>query len=43
MTPQLQNERMRIAAQERLKEMADAVKEGEIPSSPEAYGKAELN
>jgi len=34
-------ERMRAAAQERLKEMADAVNQGGIPSSPEAYGKAE--
>jgi GAF domain-containing protein len=36
-------ERMRAAAQDRLKEMADAVNQGEIPSSPEAYGKPELN
>lgn len=36
-------ERMRAAAQERLKEMADAVNQNEIPSSPDAYGKAELN
>jgi nitrogen-specific signal transduction histidine kinase len=35
-------ERMRAAAQERLKEMADAVNQGGIPSSPEAYGKAEI-
>jgi transcriptional regulator with GAF, ATPase, and Fis domain len=35
-------ERMRVAAQERLKEMADAVNQGGIPSSPEAYGKAEI-
>jgi GAF domain-containing protein len=34
-------ERMRAAAQDRLKEMADAVNQGGIPSSPEAYGKAE--
>ena len=36
-------ERMRVAAQERLKEMADAVNQGGIPSSPEAYGKAEIS
>ncbi|MFL6280664.1 MAG: GAF domain-containing protein [Vicinamibacterales bacterium] len=35
-------ERMRMAAQERLKEMADAVNQGAIPSSPEAYGKPEI-
>jgi signal transduction protein with GAF and PtsI domain len=35
-------ERMRIAAQDRLKEMADAVNQGGIPSSPEAYNKAEI-
>jgi GAF domain-containing protein len=35
-------ERMRAAAQERLKEMADAVNQGGIPSSPEAYNKAEI-
>ena len=35
-------ERMRAAAQERLKEMADAVNQGGIPSSPEAYGKPEM-
>jgi len=34
-------ERMRAAAQDRLKEMAEAVNQGGIPSSPEAYGKAE--
>lgn len=34
-------ERMRAAAQNRLKEVADAVNQGGIPSSPEAYGKAE--
>jgi hypothetical protein len=32
---------MRAAAQDRLKEMAAAVNQGGIPSSPEAYGKAE--
>jgi len=36
-------ERMRAAAQDRLKEMADAMNQEEIPSSPEAYGKAELD
>lgn len=35
-------ERMRVAAQERLKEMADAVNQRGIPSSPEEYGKAEI-
>jgi signal transduction protein with GAF and PtsI domain len=35
-------ERMRAAAQDRLKEMADAVNQGGIPSSPEAYGRAEI-
>src|SRR3954463_11576324 len=35
-------ERMRAAAQERLKEMADAVNQNAIPSSPEAYGKPEI-
>ena len=34
-------EQMRAAAQDRLKEMAAAVNQGGIPSSPEAYGKAE--
>lgn len=34
-------ERMRAAAQDRLKEMADAVSQGGIPSSPEAYGKTD--
>jgi len=36
-------ERMRAAAQDRLKEMADAVNQSGIPSSPEAYGKAEIS
>jgi GAF domain-containing protein len=36
-------ERMRAASQDRLKEMADAVNQGGIPSSPEAYGKAEIS
>jgi GAF domain-containing protein len=35
-------ERMRAASQERLKEMAEAVNQGGIPSSPEAYGGTEL-
>ena len=35
-------ERMRAASQDRLKEMADAVNQGGIPSSPEASGKAEI-
>ncbi len=36
-------ERMRAAAQERLKEMADAVNQGGIPSSPDAYNQAEIS
>jgi transcriptional regulator with GAF, ATPase, and Fis domain len=36
-------ERMRAAAQDRLKEMADAVNQGGIPTSPEEYGKAEIS
>lgn len=35
-------ERMRAAAQNRLKEVADAMNQGGIPTSPEAYGKAEI-
>jgi signal transduction protein with GAF and PtsI domain len=35
-------ERMRAASQERLKEVAEAVNQGGIPSSPEAYGGAEI-
>src|SRR4051794_729679 len=35
-------ERMRVAAQERLKEMAEAVNQSAIPSSPEEYGKSEI-
>jgi GAF domain-containing protein len=35
-------ERMRAASQDRLKEVAAAVNQGGIPSSPEAYGGAEL-
>jgi GAF domain-containing protein len=36
-------ERMRAAAQDRLKEMADAVNQGGIPSSPDAYNQAEIS
>ncbi len=35
-------ERMRSASQDRLKKVADAVNQGGIPSSPEAYGEAEI-
>jgi len=35
-------ERMRAASQDRLKKVADAVNQGGIPSSPEAYGEAEI-
>ena len=35
-------ERMRGASQDRLKKVADAVNQGGIPSSPEAYGEAEI-
>jgi signal transduction protein with GAF and PtsI domain len=35
-------ERMRAASQDRLKQVADAVNQGGIPSSPEAYGEAEI-
>jgi hypothetical protein len=33
--------KMRAAAQDRLKEVADTVNQGGIPSSPEAYGETE--
>jgi signal transduction histidine kinase len=36
-------ERMRGASQDRLKKVADAVNQGGIPSSPEAYGEAEIS
>ena len=36
-------ERMRGASQDRLKQVADAVNQGGIPSSPEAYGEAEIS
>jgi hypothetical protein len=36
-------ERMRAAAQDRLKEMADAVNQEGIPSSPDAYGNAKIS
>ena len=36
-------ERMRAASQDRLKKVADAVNQGGIPSSPEAYGEAEIS
>lgn len=36
-------ERMRAASQDRLKKVADAVNQGGIPSSPEAYGEAEIH
>lgn len=36
-------ERMRAASQDRLKEVAAAVNQGGIPSSPEAYGGAEVS
>ena len=36
-------ERMRGASQDRLKKVADAVNQGGIPSSPEAYGEAEIH
>jgi signal transduction histidine kinase len=36
-------ERMRAASQDRLKQVADAVNQGGIPSSPEAYGEAEIS
>ena len=35
-------DRMRAASQDRLKEVAAAVNQGGIPSSPEAYGSAEV-
>jgi nitrogen-specific signal transduction histidine kinase len=35
-------DKMRIAAQERLKQMAETVNQGGIPSSPEAYGQQEV-
>jgi len=34
-------DKMRAAAQERLKEVAETVNQGGIPSSPEAYGATE--
>jgi GAF domain-containing protein len=36
-------ERMRAASQDRLKKVADAVNQGGIPSSPEAFGEAEIS
>jgi len=36
-------ERMRGASQDRLKRVADAVNQGGIPSSPEAYGDTEIH
>lgn len=36
-------ERMRAASQDRLKKVADAVNQGGIPSSPEAYGEAGIS
>lgn len=35
-------ERMRAASHDRLKEVADVMNQGGIPSSPEAYGEAEV-